>query len=244
MPSEACRRSLARVMEVVWVPDRPDPAAGLDRRHDVLVIALTIASGTTDVLSYARLGSVFTSVITGNLVLLGLTAGTGDGAKAISTLVALVGYAVGAAGGARYVRGDGSDAVWPRRVTLALGAELVLYLGLLVGWELAGAHPTGAARTELLVVAALAMGVQGAAIRAVRVPALSTTHLTATLTGVVEGAAWRERAVNRRAVVQLVAVGVGAGVGAMLLIGTPWAEPVLPCALLAGVVVIALLGER
>ena len=46
--------------------DRPQ-----QRILTLIAIALTFASGATDVASYTRLGNVFTSVMTGNIVLLG-----------------------------------------------------------------------------------------------------------------------------------------------------------------------------
>ena len=40
----------------------------------LIAIALTFGSGATDVASFTRLGGVFTSVMTGNIVLWGLSA--------------------------------------------------------------------------------------------------------------------------------------------------------------------------
>src|SRR5579862_4955852 len=71
----------------------------------VIAIALTFASGAMDVASFTRLGSVFTSVMTGNIVLWGLAAARGSLTLASHTAVAIVGYIVGVAGGSRIAVG-------------------------------------------------------------------------------------------------------------------------------------------
>jgi uncharacterized membrane protein YoaK (UPF0700 family) len=49
--------------------------AGLARQLTLAAVLLTIGTGGTDVLALTRLGGVFASVMTGNLVLLALAAG-------------------------------------------------------------------------------------------------------------------------------------------------------------------------
>jgi hypothetical protein len=93
--------------------DQAGPAAGEAGRADqrdataitVLAVTLTLGTGATDVASFTRLGDVFTSVMTGNLVLLGLAVGRLSGSLATHAVVALAGYLVGAAAGARLVQG-------------------------------------------------------------------------------------------------------------------------------------------
>src|SRR5258708_37831425 len=69
----------------------------------VLAVVLTLGTGATDVASFTRLGGVFTSVMTGNLVLLGLAVGRLSGALALHALVTFAGYMAGVAAGARMV---------------------------------------------------------------------------------------------------------------------------------------------
>jgi len=71
----------------------------------VIAIALTFASGAADVASFTRLGGVFTSVMTGNIVLWGLAAARGSLTLAAHTAVSIAGYIAGVAGGA--ILGDG-----------------------------------------------------------------------------------------------------------------------------------------
>jgi uncharacterized membrane protein YoaK (UPF0700 family) len=64
----------------------------------LIAIALTFTSGAMDVASFTRLGSVFTSVMTGNIVLWGLAVARGSLALASHTAVAVAGYIAGVAG--------------------------------------------------------------------------------------------------------------------------------------------------
>ena len=57
----------------------------------LIAIALTFASGAADVTSFTRLGSVFTSVMTGNIVLWGLAAAEGSLTLASHTAVSIAG---------------------------------------------------------------------------------------------------------------------------------------------------------
>jgi hypothetical protein len=58
----------------------PDPDAERRDQRDAtmitsLAVVLTLATGATDVASFTRLGGVFASLMTGNLVLFGLAVG-------------------------------------------------------------------------------------------------------------------------------------------------------------------------
>src|SRR5262249_42291213 len=78
--------------------------SGMIRSHvsirDSLVVLLTLTTGAVDAASFLALCNVFSSVITGNLVLLGVAAGTGRAELAMHSGVALAGYVAGRAGGA------------------------------------------------------------------------------------------------------------------------------------------------
>src|SRR5581483_6572827 len=114
--------------------------------------------------------------------------------------------------------------------------------GLTMGWELTGSHPLGAWQWSLLAVAALAMGLQTAAMRHVGTT-LSTTYLTGTLTSAVASLASRRQSLRhtRLKVAVLVALAAGAAGGA-LLAALPATLPVLPVSAVAAVVTIATTG--
>ena len=65
----------------------------------LIAIALTFGSGAMDVASFTRLGGVFTSVMTGNIVLGGLAVAERSLSLASHTAVSIAGYIVGVAGG-------------------------------------------------------------------------------------------------------------------------------------------------
>lgn len=199
----------------------------------MLAVALTVATGATDAISYTRLGSVFSSVMTGNLVLLGLSAGREDAGLAGRLAVAIVGYMVGALFGSRIAGApDKARPVWPVRVTVALLAESVVLGGLLAGWEVGGSRPGGRVELGLLAAAVLAMGVQAGAVRAIGIPGLSTTYLTGTLTGVLAELA-TTRSVQWRSIAILVGLVSGAAGGGLLAVQATAAAPLLPIGVLA-----------
>jgi len=110
-----------------------------------------------------------------------------------------------------------------------------------VGWEATGGRPAGAWQLALLAIAALAMGLQSAAMRNVGT-ALSTTYLTGTLTSVVAALVTRGQP-NRRnglSVAVLVAAATGAAAGGALLTVLPAALPALPMTALAAVIAVAI----
>ena len=218
--------------------DQAGPAAGQAGRPDqrdataitVLAVILTLGTGATDVASFTRLGNVFTSVMTGNLVLLGLGVGRLSGALAAHAVAAFAGYLAGVAAGARLVPdGQAPEAAWHRELPTALLVEFVLLAGFTLGWELTSAAPRGTAQWVLLAVASAAMGTQSAAARGFG-GRVSTTYLTGTLTGVV--AAWvtpgRQARTQWRDVSLLVALAVGAAVGGLLIANAAAWLPAVP----------------
>jgi uncharacterized membrane protein YoaK (UPF0700 family) len=214
------------------------PSGGEASREDqrdataitVLAVVLTVGTGATDVASFTRLGNVFTSVITGNLVLLGLAIGRVSGTLATHAVVAFAGYLAGLAAGARLVPGDQApEGPWHKAMPAALLVELVLLAGFTVGWELTGAAPHGAAQLVLLALAAAAMGTQSAAARGFGAR-VSTTYLTSTLVGVV--AAWvtpgQPARMQWRQVSLLVALTAGAAAGGLVIANAAAGLPAIP----------------
>ena len=141
--------------------------------------------------SFTRLGSVFTSVMTGNIVLWGLAVARGSLSLASHTAVAvggcIAGVAVGTwvAHGARAARSD-QEGVLPRHVLWVLLTELTLLAGFAAGWEVErGQPPAGWAQFCLLATLAAAMGAQSSAVNDMGLAQVSTTYLTGTLTGLV-----------------------------------------------------------
>jgi uncharacterized membrane protein YoaK (UPF0700 family) len=162
----------------------------------VIAIALTFGSGAADVASFTRLGGVFTSVMTGNIVLWGLAAARGSLTLASHTAVSIGGYIVGVALGTWIAHGaktssaaPGESGVLPAHVIWVLFAELTLLAGWTAGWEVTGASPAGGTQFALLAALAAAMGMQSSAVNDMGLTQVSTTYLTGTLTGLVSSLA-------------------------------------------------------
>ena len=207
----------------------------------VLAVALTFGTGAMDVASITRLGGVFSSVMTGNLVLLGLAAARPSGDLAAHTALAFAGYVTGAALGTRIAGPPRPrEETWPVAVTLTLVVELAVMGAFSAGWELTHGQPNGTAQLVLIVVATLGMGLQSAAVRGLGTT-VSTTYLTGTLTGVVASlvATQRPRHLDHRGVAVITALAVGAAVGGVLLLTAPAALPALPLATLTVVIATA-----
>ncbi|MFI7466659.1 YoaK family protein [Nonomuraea sp. NPDC049646] len=69
------------------------------------MLALALAAGAVDALSFLALGQVFTANMTGNVVLLGLALGTGDTSHVIRSGIALTTFCLGLAIGFILLRG-------------------------------------------------------------------------------------------------------------------------------------------
>jgi uncharacterized membrane protein YoaK (UPF0700 family) len=214
-----------------------------DQLLTLIAIALTFGSGATDVGAFTRLGGVFTSVMTGNIVFFGLAAAERSVSLATHTTVAIAGYIAGVAvatwvlHGAK-VRGErsaeasaGADrvAVLPGYVSWALFAELVLLAGAAIGWEITGARPLGWAQFVLLAVTAAAMGMQSASVNELGFSNFSTTFLTGTLTWLVSSVArpGGDPSGGLRRLSALIALAVGAGLSGLLVANAARAVPVL-----------------
>src|ERR1700704_2923197 len=91
-----------------------EPETFVDRQalRDVLLVALTVASGGVDAISYFGLGKIFSAFMTGNLVFLGFGIAKVTGPDVIPVILALVMFAVGACLGLRVTRSQESG-LWP-----------------------------------------------------------------------------------------------------------------------------------
>lgn len=202
-------------------------------RLGLVGVLLTFAAGSTDLACFLRLDHVFASVMTGNLVLLGLAAGTGNGAAAWHTGVALLGYVAGTLAGVTVTQALARSTSRQGAFLAGLGVELVPLAGFWVLWRAGSGDPSGAAGTATLSLAAVAMGMQSATVLFLDEPRLATTYLTSTLTrflaSVVAAAlrlgGWTGRDAN--AVLRLAALVGGAALTALLVGAAPVWAPAL-----------------
>lgn len=140
---------------------------------------LAFAAGSMDAIAFLTLGDVFTSAMTGNTILLGIALGQGRMSAASHSIVAFIGYASGVAVAALPLK-------TPRRgVERTLVLE-ILFLAAFAGlWTACGGPARPAAVYGLIILSAVAMGLQGAIGRAIHIPGIPTTVITSTLTAII-----------------------------------------------------------
>lgn len=214
------------------------------RARDALVVILTITAGAVDAATFLRLGKVFSSVITGNLVLLGVSAGQQDATHALNAGLALAGYSAGVLIGMPLSRASQpGQPPWPRRVTLALSVELALLAAFSGLWLASGTHRGTPARLALLMIAAAAMGVQATAVR--RLGQMSSTYLTSTLTAVLGAFALTSLPSDwQRSIGVLAAIVTGAFLGTLAAVHAPGWLPAAELTPLATVIIGSLIMTR
>ncbi len=204
------------------------------RARDRLLVILAVTTGATDAAAFERLGHVFASVITGNLIVLGVSSVSRDGRLALLAGCVLTAYALGVFLAAP--RREVAPGAWPSAATVALLGDLVLLVAFAVLWEIAAGHPGRGMQIPLLATAAGAMGVQSTAIR--RLDNLTTTYLTSTLTGLIEAIAVRRwDAGDTRSLGIIIAALLGAAAATGVLLYADLWLPVLQLLPLAAVLV-------
>ncbi len=215
---------------------------GAEDRHGPLVpmmVALTVLTGVVDAVSYLKLGHVFVANMTGNVVFLGFALAGAGSLSVAASLTALGSFLLGAlAGGGLVARNPGHRG---RLLRAATAVQAALILAALVLGLLAGEPLADYARYALIVLLALAMGVQNAAALRLAVPELTTTVLTRTLTGLASEAGFVGGAgsqVGRRGVA-VAAMLTGALCGALLALKASVAAAIAVAMVLAVAIAIA-----
>ncbi len=218
-------------------------AGGLSDR---LLICLAFGSGAVDAISFLGLGRVFTANMTGNLVLLGLAAGSASGPEVLRSAVSLAAFVAGAFGTVGIADHDAGRRGWPRGVQVALGAELLAQCVFLAAWVAVSGRPDTALEAVLVALSGLAMGLQSGLVRALGVGGVSTTYITGMLMGLIgqlaaPGGPGQDKA--RRTLV-LVALVVGAGCSGLLVVHARRVAPALPAAVTLLVLATAMFVRR
>jgi uncharacterized membrane protein YoaK (UPF0700 family) len=190
------------------------------RRGDALVILLLLLSVTTglvDAVSVLGLGKVFTANMTGNVVFLGFAIAGVPGFSWPLYIIALLCFALGAVFAGRIAaRHSGSGRRWLLRGAMAETA--LLWLAALIT-VIAPAVGENGSVYAMIALTAAAMGARNTTIRQLKVPDLTTTVLTLTITGLAaESTLAGGGSPNlARRVLTIVAILVGAVAGALLL---------------------------
>jgi uncharacterized membrane protein YoaK (UPF0700 family) len=177
-----------------------------------LLHALTVVTGLVDAVSYLALGHVFVANMTGNVIFLGLSAFGAPGISAVTSLTSIAAFLVAGIAGGRMVRAHTHRG---RLLAHCAAAEVLLAgaCALVAAWS--GGEVE---RLTLIVLLAVAMGLQNTVVRALAVPDLLTTVLTMTLTGLAADSTLAGGAGTntRRRITAVGAMLVGALIGAVL----------------------------
>lgn len=191
------------------------------RRRTLASAILTFAAGGLDALCFIALGDVFASVMTGNLVMLGLAAGSVDTEHVGAAAIALFGYIV-----AVVLTAAVSHRWRLFRPLHGLFLEVVLLVAFCVVWWSAVPPFRPVDRWVLLVLASTAMGVQSTTV--LGRPHGPTTYMTGTLTRLLGAVPEPGSRTNRAAVTRVAMLVCGAACAAGVLQGAPRLGSIMP----------------
>ncbi len=139
---------------------------------------LSATSGAADVVAFLKLNMVFTSAMTGNLALFGISVGQGHLLSATHSLAALLGF----------ISGVAIAALWKERpfgLHWILGLEVVFLAFYALCWLRWGFPPGGIPLYALILFSAMSMGMQSVAARLIDVAGVPSVVFTNTLTSIV-----------------------------------------------------------
>jgi uncharacterized membrane protein YoaK (UPF0700 family) len=158
-----------------------------DKIKDLLLVMLTIASGTIDALGYFGLGGIFISALSGTTVVLGASLVQGQSTRALLGIFVFIGCIKGAAMAAFILRKERKNAPsWSARVTYTLGIELALLLVLFLGTYFNHNYSTlHIGLISLLLVASFSMGIQFICAKHINRIGVVTTMITGTLSSFI-----------------------------------------------------------
>jgi len=185
-----------------------------------LLLLLSVTTGLVDAISVLGLGKVFTANMTGNVVFLGFAASGAPGFRIAPYVFAIASFMVGALIAGRVGKRHAGS---PLRRWLLIAASveaglLWIAAGVAVGFDVAMQTP-GASVYIIITLTGLAMGFRNATIRQLKVPDLTTTVLTLTITGLAadSSVAGGSNPNWARRIGSVAAIFLGAAIGAYLV---------------------------
>ncbi len=150
--------------------------------------ALTVVSGFVDAVSFLGLGHVFTANMTGNVVWLGFAVAGAAGFSVSASICALAGFLCGAILCGRIAQKVPGHR--PLMMTvLVIEAALTGVAAVIAAGVSTSSLESGWPRFTVIALLALGMGARNSAVRWLRVPEMTTTVLTTTLTGLTSESA-------------------------------------------------------
>ena len=158
--------------------DRTMPERSSFTHIEMILLLTAFAAGAVDVISFATLGGVFASAMTGNFALLAYYVAQSDAQSAMGSVVALSGFVLGCALGVLQRRSRAQGQALSLLLTTEAG--LLLFFALYAMWTPHVAHAPSDHLQILLL--AVAMGVQAVIGQTI---SLTTIVFTTTLTKLV-----------------------------------------------------------
>ena len=159
---------------------------------------ISATCGLVDAVCFLALGGVFAEMMTGNLLLMALSIGTGSAlGQSARYIPAIVAFSLGALIGGRLLRGP--QKLQERRIGFAVELVIIIAATALTWVSEPDAH--NLAGQVVVAMLALAMGIQNAMVRVHGVPDIATNVMTAIFTSIIAGSTpaggtnrnWRRR---------------------------------------------------
>ena len=185
-----------------------------------LLLLLSVTTGLVDAISVLGLGKVFTANMTGNIVFLGFAASGTPGFSVAPYVFAIAAFMVGALIAGRVGKHHAGSPLrrWLLTAASIEAALLWIAAGVAIGFDVATQSP-GSSVNIIIALTGLAMGFRNATIRQIKVPDLTTTVLTLTITGLAadSGLAGGTNPNWARRIGSVAAIFLGAAIGAYLV---------------------------
>ncbi|PVE21590.1 DUF1275 domain-containing protein [Microvirga sp. KLBC 81] len=208
----------------------------------LVLIVLSAVTGLVDAVSVLGLGQVFVANMTGNTVFLGFAVGGAPGFEVPRYVAALVAFLVGALAGGWVANAFAQSTRRRWLLTVAAVETALFWVAAVVAIRYApGSLSPASWLFTLIGLTAVAMGLRNATVRRLKVPDLTTTVLTLTLTGLAADSSLSggENRNWRRRVAAVLATFMGAVIGAVLV---RTSGLVVPLAVTGAVVLVATLA--
>lgn len=193
--------------------------ASFDPRVPLLFI-LSMTTGMVDAASVLGLDRVFTANMTGNVVFLGFALARAPGFTPLPFVVAIASFLLGALAAGwhgRYHIGR-MERHW--LIKAAAAEAILLWISAAIAYMAGSSVAQSWAIYAIIALTAVAMGFRNATIRQLKIPDLTTTVLTLTLTGIAADtkAAGGSNPNWQRRIGAVLAILAGAVFGALLLL--------------------------
>jgi uncharacterized membrane protein YoaK (UPF0700 family) len=202
-----------------------------------LLLLLSVTTGLVDAISVLGLGKVFTANMTGNIVFLGFAAVDAPGFRVAPYLASIIAFLFGALIAGRTGKAYASRPLQGWLMVAAAIEAVLLWIAAAIALDFDIATQAPSARLYLIItLTAVAMGFRNATIRQLKIPDLTTTVLTLTLTGLAADSSlaggtnpnWQRR------IGGVVAIFIGAAIGAVMVLHGGLTPPLI----LAGALVL------